>query len=771
MVTTSGSPLDLLKPDPPMVNVSEDDEDDLESLRQAALASMLKPKVQPVKVDSQPVRAEAQPVKVETHLSQSSNLEDQNNKCKRKKKLKKEKCCSRSGQKLILLESSSCEEEEIEIEVETEVEVTDSEDEMEIEAAVKVPANIENKVPVLKVEPTPKAEDEDELNINCSEEIDEFSKFLDEFETELRGSKIASKDPQQKMRKKKVVKVMKIVKRKIPKIKEAKLTAFSSSSRCSCSCSRSPSLYRSRSPHSPYRPSSRKPLRRSRSPYARSISPPYPRRHSSPSYYRSRFPSPHKRYRSPVRRRRSDPRATKCFRCGDSTQKTLDDIFGKQKRQGDKTKDYKSDSILKSKSLPPKCSAASRRTRERREREERKERREKREREERRERIRKEEERKKREAERKKKEEEEREKELQERLKKLSFPERERVLARRRKFESSNMVLVEKKVISLKNAADPVTLPILDSKTDLTNTSNQRPVTSEALGDLISLSIEDTLDMFEEDPKPVEPISIKRSPIGFTTKDYRRERGLAADLRHKITKRQRRVRGPGPCEDSALESGSSNDVPKSRLHSDRIAKASRKKAKRLVIIVSNGPKVKSENLSVDEGTKENPSEDAIKSPSKLSSPIKSQLGNQILSKDDLQCGGRKNIQERGNQSTSGLPESDIFSAKVDEKDEKGKEASQVLDSSKEEGEIIEDDEVDIAEPQILITVDGSRSSSEDDDEALFRFFENMDKVVGLSVVDEMEVEKSDILMERMKKKNEERLKRIKEIEEDRLLHQ
>jgi hypothetical protein len=71
------------------------------------------------------------------------------------------------------------EEEEEEIETETEVEVTDSENEAEAEAVDQQ----KDKSDVLST--SAMKDDEDVLNVDCRDEVDEFSKFLNECETEL----------------------------------------------------------------------------------------------------------------------------------------------------------------------------------------------------------------------------------------------------------------------------------------------------------------------------------------------------------------------------------------------------------------------------------------------------------------------------------------------------------------------------------------------------------------------------------------------------------
>ena len=74
---------------------------------------------------------------------------------------------------------SDKDESEEEVETETEVEVTDSEYEAEADPG----EHQKDKSDVLST--VAMNNDEDVLNVDCREEVDEFSKFLNEFETEL----------------------------------------------------------------------------------------------------------------------------------------------------------------------------------------------------------------------------------------------------------------------------------------------------------------------------------------------------------------------------------------------------------------------------------------------------------------------------------------------------------------------------------------------------------------------------------------------------------
>ena len=75
--------------------------------------------------------------------------------------------------------------------------------------------------------------------------------------------------------------------------------------------------------------------------------------------------------------------------------------------------------------------------------------------------------------------------------------DREKVLARRRKFESSQAVKSEKKVISLKSSSDSQPeVPPLETAPENEGSvpaKKVRRLTSEDLGDAISLSVDDTL--------------------------------------------------------------------------------------------------------------------------------------------------------------------------------------------------------------------------------------------------------------------------------------
>ena len=71
-------------------------------------------------------------------------------------------------------------------------------------------------------------------------------------------------------------------------------------------------------------------------------------------------------------------------------------------------------------------------------------------------------------------------------------------------------------------------------------------------------------------------------------------------------------------------------------------------------------------------------------------------------------------------------------------------------------------------PAIDVDAEPEAAGNSSDDDELWGFFENMDKAASTSPDVHSATDKTDILMDKMRKKNEARLKRIKEIEEDRL---
>ena len=108
----------------------------------------------------------------------------------------------------------------MEVETETEVEVTDSEAENEPAAAA---AKSEMSESAEKNDSSARVggDDDDILNVDCREEVDEFSQFLNDFESELNDSgNIIEKKPKSasgKKKKTKIVKKKKLVKRIIIK--------------------------------------------------------------------------------------------------------------------------------------------------------------------------------------------------------------------------------------------------------------------------------------------------------------------------------------------------------------------------------------------------------------------------------------------------------------------------------------------------------------------------------------------------------------------------
>jgi outer membrane biosynthesis protein TonB len=91
--------------------------------------------------------------------------------------------------------------------------------------------------------------------------------------------------------------------------------------------------------------------------------------------------------------------------------------------------------------------------------------------------------------------------------------------------------------------------------------------------------------------------------------------------------------------------------------------------------------------------------------------------------------------------------------KKEKKEKRKKKKSKVSESEGEE------EEENHPEPEVV--ADEGEKTGNSSDEELWGFFENMNK----------NPTSADILMDKMKKKNEARLKRIKEIEEDRRKHQ
>lgn len=455
----SNAALELLKPDPPLeVQNDANEEEDLEALRMAALASM-RPKKTAFKVQAHPVRS---------NLLSIVPVEDDKVELPKESfvvkpfKAKSEAPLVRSSgspakNKFSRFDSDrSSEESESEEEIEVEEEVTATESEGE-EKAEEKPS--EKKPSQLK---TQLSEPDDVLNVDCSEEVDEFTNFLNEFEDELKEPK----KPAVKPKKTKIIIVKKKVKksRPAPKSDNDKHGKVVNRDR-----SRTPPRYR-RTPPRRYSPRSRyspPPYRRgsrSPSPFRRRRSP-FPRKYSrSPSPRRYRHPRPHSRSphrRSPPNRSKRTPTLSpepRVARGGSAPRQGRDFPSHNQK------KDVRIED--KSKSLPPprndesnaKASKVS--------------------------------------------EEEKALKAAEDKLKSLPSPERERLLQRRKKFESNMIVQPEAKKISLKKSLIGV-----DSKTDDNGAANRSSAkthakkrkNSEDNGDSITLSVDDTLDMFDED--------------------------------------------------------------------------------------------------------------------------------------------------------------------------------------------------------------------------------------------------------------------------------
>jgi hypothetical protein len=98
--------------------------------------------------------------------------------------------------------------------------------------------------------------------------------------------------------------------------------------------------------------------------------------------------------------------------------------------------------------------------------------------------------------------------------------------------------------------------------------------------------------------------------------------------------------------------------------------------------------------------------------------------------------------------------------KKKEKKEKKKKKKEKKEKRKKRKSKASETEEEEEESQPKVEAEAGNSS----DEELWGFFENMEKPKGSA-------DKTDILMVTMKKKSEARIKRLKEIEEDRREHQ
>jgi len=441
---SSQSALELLKPDPPLEQKAEakiqdvGEEDELEALRMAAIASM-RPKKSSYKVQAHPVRSnllsivpvEDQPESKKPKLFSAVILPNKRN-SESPGKNTTSKFNRHNDENN---ESSDLSSSEEEIEVEEEVTATESESEEQSTtkkgeeessktAATEAPSGVVKKQ--ISIEP------DDVLKIDCTDEVDEFTNFLNEFEDDLKSpavtaegqTKAAAKNTANnkggpKPKKTKIILVKKKVKKNRNQGSKAAPEARSRSQR-----SRSPNMRRrSRSPRrrrTPPRGGRYSPYRRSPSPYRRRR---YSRSPSPRGRYRPRSRSP-RSYRSPPRRpmRRSRSPTSPNRRGGSAPRHMIRSRSGSReksptnKKEGDPKQD-------KSKSLPPSRVDSQNGG--------------------------------KKNSSNKQSAEEKAAFEAEEKLKKLPTPEREKLLQRRKKFEG-NMPLKSfaGKKISLKRAAE-----------------------------------------------------------------------------------------------------------------------------------------------------------------------------------------------------------------------------------------------------------------------------------------------------------------------------
>ena len=471
---------DLLKPDPITApeDAPEDEDDDLEALRMAALNS-IKPKKPSFTRQNHPSRTNLVSI-----VPVDENAKDD------KASSPPPTTAPMSPQNGGKFERMAREKSEEESEYEEYSEYLSETDE-EAEAEEKLKEEEMKKKKEEKVEKKTEEEPDDVLKLDCTDEVEEL---LKEFEDDVGGDGKDEKKERPKKRKKvRVVKRRK--KQKAPPSENVDPNSSHKSASSQEGRGRSPRpyspsrrgfsprrdrplspSYRYRSPppyygrypspgrpRSPYyRPSRYGSPRRYRSPsprgYRRSPPPPPlrwspsrrspPPRSRSPYSYRHRSPLP-PRYRDKSPGRRSPPPRPDEQRGGSAPR------FGKGGRGSQERKrtvsPKKTDDMSKSKSLPPQQKGAK--VQGKKETPEAKE-----------------------------------EREFQERLKKMSSPEREKALARRRKFAAPVAADAEaKKVISLKAA----------------KSQNVKRMVSEE--DAISLSVDDTMDMFDaREAKPTE---------------------------------------------------------------------------------------------------------------------------------------------------------------------------------------------------------------------------------------------------------------------------
>jgi len=436
--SSQSAALELLRPDPPLeqIKVKDDGEDELEALRMAALAS-IRPKKSSYKVQAHPVRSnlsvivpvEPEETKPKPKLLPAVILNSRNSQSPGKSSKFNRHDSDKSS-----VESDS----EEEIEVEEEVTATESEGENEEQSTTKNDAgkdttkNSEENPAVVKKQIS--IEPDDVLKIDCTDEVDEFTNFLNEIDDELKSpksegpkvDKMIDKKAGPKPKKTKII----IVKKKVKKVRNQALKPAPGSrprSRTRSPRSRSPQMRGRRSPRRRY--SRSPPPRGGRySPYRRSPSPYRRRRYSrSPSPRgryrpRSRSRSP-RSYRSPPRRpaRRSSRSPLSPQRRGGSAPRhTIRSRSGSREPPGGVGANKKEDPKMdKSKSLPPSQIGNKKNTKLSL-----------------------------------KEKEEKAAVEAEEKLKRLPTPEREKLLQRRKKFEGNMPVKSMAKKISLKRNID-----------------------------------------------------------------------------------------------------------------------------------------------------------------------------------------------------------------------------------------------------------------------------------------------------------------------------
>ena len=404
--------LELLKPDPPLeAEKDEEAEEDLEALRMAALMS-IKPKKSAYKVQAHPVRSNLLsivPVEPEQSKAENDPKAAQPVISQRPNRGNEERGSSKFDRvRDRSFSPSESESEYEEIEVEEEVTASESENETSKNENETGEENGNSKAVKKQISTEPN----DILSIDCTDEVDEFTNFLNEFEDELKD----------KPKAKKTKKIM--VKKRVKKEKMSRRPRMRSRSPRSTSPrysrgprprSRSRSPYRRRlSPRRRYTPP-----RRSRSPYRyrRSSRSPPPRRSRSP--YARRSPSPYRRRSPPRRFSRSRSRSPKYYNKHHRTP-TLSPEPARagsaprtDHRQNRSQSTDKQD-LSKSKSLPPS------------------------------------------QHEKQKGHKKSKEDLDEEKLKRLPSPEREKLLQRKKKFETNVPVkATAKKIISLKRNESP----------------------------------------------------------------------------------------------------------------------------------------------------------------------------------------------------------------------------------------------------------------------------------------------------------------------------